>query len=264
MGEIQIYKPENQSLDQIDFIKSTSKQLKLREADSYELSKAFVHFTTETTMRLGIKEAVSKIDKTDIMELLLTKYKNLSFGEFMYAFKMERYGNLGERTQHFQLFNAEYVSQVIDKYVTWKQEKKRKHNISNEEVKTTITEKEKQFWINKGVTECIEYYAENHTIMDGKIYIYDVLYDEGYRPTDTKYKLRVKQDAVEVIEFEQNSIKPKTLAEKKQISGILNDIRKPKSGILINKCKEIVLLEFFRKVFRDEEQLNSLKEKYKN
>ena len=159
MSTVAIYNEDNLSLGAVAFIKSTYGQMPIRNiSDSYEVTKNITHFITATSNRLGIKEALNNLDKADITEMLLTKYKSLSFDEIYYAFKMERYGDLGERIQHFQLFNAEYVSQVLDKYVAWKRKIKMEHNISEAKKQPTATEKEKQYWINRGVTECIEYY----------------------------------------------------------------------------------------------------------
>lgn len=264
MSEIAVYKEENQSLSEIAFVKNITSQVKIREADGYELNKAFSHFLVEITNRLGIKDAVNSYDKSDMLELILTKYKNLSFDEVKYAFKMERFGNLGERIEHYQLFNAEFVSKVLDKYVEWKRKIKQEHNISELKKPQTATEREKQYWINRGVTECIDFYEENTSLMDGKLYVYDVFYDLGYLPTDVEYKNKIKKDAIEVIEFEQSSKKPTTLNERTQIAEILADIQKPKSGILIGKCKELVLLEYFRKIFKNPEELEKIKNQFKN
>lgn len=262
MSGIAIYKEENQSLSEVAFIKNTSSQIKIREADGYELNKAFSHFLIDITNRLGIKDAVSSRDKAEMLELILTKYKNLSFDEIKYAFKMERFGNLGERIEHYQLFNSEFISKILDKYVDWKRKIKLEHNISEINKPKTVTEAEKQYWINRGVTECLDYYEMNESIMDGKLYVYDIFYDLGYLPTDIAYKTKIKKDALEVIEFEQASIKPTTVAERTQIANILEDIKKPKSGIVISKCKELVLLEFFRKIFKDQDQLEKIRKEF--
>jgi hypothetical protein len=263
MSNLAIYNENSQSLGTVAFIKNTSSQTLIRNiTDSYEITKNISMFITVTTNRLGIKEALHNLDKADITEMLLTKYKSISFDEIYYAFKMERYGDLGDRIHHFQLFNTEYISQVLDKYIVWKRKMKIEHNISEQKKEVVVSEEEKQYWINKGVTECLEYFEENSSVMDGKLYVYDIFYDMGYLPTDLAYKNKIKKDAIDVIEFEQKSKRPSSVDEKKEIAFILADILKPKSGILIGKCKELVLLEFLRKLYWDSEKVMELKEKF--
>ncbi|AGO48517.1 hypothetical protein Phi18:3_gp005 [Cellulophaga phage phi18:3] len=264
MGEIAIYKQENQTLGGVAFVTNTLSQLSIRNANAHELNKAFTHFVTELSLRLGIKESISNLDKIDVLELIMSKYKNLSFDEFMYAFKMERYGNLGERVEHYQLFNAEYVSKVLDKYVNWKRKIKMEHNIAKASKPNTATEREKQYWINRAVTELFDHYEENYAVLDGKIFIYDVFYDLGFLPTDVAYKKKIHKESIEVIEFEQNSKKPSTLAERNQIAEVLSEIRSPNSAKVKMKCKELVLLEFLRKIFKDPSEIEKLRKQFKN
>ena len=264
MSQIVIFNEEMQSLSEVSFVREAGKLTKIREANGYELSKEASRFITNTTNALGIKEATSSFNKQDIIELLITKYRNLTIDEVYYAFKMERYGNLGERIEHFQLFNAEYVSKVLDKWVNRKREVKRDHNILDQPKQKTATEKEKLYWINRGVTECIEYYEENGSVMDGKLYLYDVLYDLGYLPSDAEYKNKMYAQAVEVVKFETESLKPKSIKEKKELKSILDEISLPKSPKVILKAKELVLLEFFRNTFKDAEKVEELKSRFRN
>ena len=85
----------------------------------------------------------SQHHKIDIKEMVLMRFKNFSFNELYYAFKMERFGILGEKTTHYQSFDAEYVGKVLDKYVEWKREVKRIRNISNTEKRVETTTEER-------------------------------------------------------------------------------------------------------------------------
>lgn len=266
MSDIVIFNEDSQSLGEVSFIKNTASQLKIRNADSYALTKEISHFITHATNRLGIKEATSKLDKSDILELVLTKYKNLSFDEIYYAFKMERHGYLGERIQHFQLFNAEYVSSVLDKYVPWKRQKMFDHKISIQKAQEEkeISKEEKQYWINLAVMECFFYYEETMAIMDGKTHnVYEILYDLDYLPKDVAYKQKMYKSAVEVLQMEYSTKKASSRDEKKQIKQVLADIHKPKYNKAILKAKELVLMEFFRNTIKNPEKLKQFKETFK-
>lgn len=67
----------------------------------------------------GLKGEIPDINKEDITELLMTRFPTLSLNEIQYAFKIDRYGYHGDPTQHFQLFNAEYVVRVLNKYLEY-------------------------------------------------------------------------------------------------------------------------------------------------
>jgi len=68
----------------------------------------------------GIKGEFDPFLKEDIMCLIMSRYGGLSTAEVARAFQNERYGINGERAQHFQMFGAEYVATVIDRYTEWK------------------------------------------------------------------------------------------------------------------------------------------------
>lgn len=69
----------------------------------------------------GFKGEIPDINKQDITELLMTRFKTISLNELNFAFKIDRHGYHGEPTPHYQLFNAEYVVKVLNKYLDYKQ-----------------------------------------------------------------------------------------------------------------------------------------------
>lgn len=263
MSNLQIYVQDRQSLTEISFVKSVSSHLRMRDADGYELSKEIAHWFAHTSNSLGIKEEINSINKMDITEMLLSKYKALSVDELYYAFKMERYGNLGEKTQHFQLFNASYVSDVLEKYREWKRNIKVEHNISQSETKPTTTDQEKTYWINRAVNDCLDYFETHRELEDGKFYVYDILYEDGFLPTDVEYKKRIKNDAIELIDFELKNKKPVDLSEKKKIRDMFENLYSKNNPLVVLKCKELALAEFLRKATLDHGALQELRDKYK-
>jgi hypothetical protein len=267
MGLI-LYDENKTNLSEVPFVRDTLAQEKIRNINSYDLIKQIGMLLSKIKVQMGIKHEISDVYKTDIREMIQNRFKNLSLNEIDYAFKLERYGEykdekgLESRTEHFHDFNTVYCSTVLGKYVEWKRNLKLKHNISKIEKPVSATEKEKQFWINKGVNECLDYFEEHRSIMDGKLYIYEVFYDMDLLPKDPDYKKKMYADAKEVVEFEIQSTKPTNLAHRKSMDQTLKEIQRPKSGILINKAKELVLLDFLRKLFRDVNEVKKLKEKF--
>lgn len=76
----------------------------------------------------GFKGEIPDINKEDITDLLLTRFKTISLNELNFAFKIDRHGYHGEPTSHYQLFNAEYVANVLNKYLNYKQMIRNKPN----------------------------------------------------------------------------------------------------------------------------------------
>ena len=138
MSNLQIYNENSVNLSPISFVNDIQNQLKIRDldTDSLDFQNRIAVFFTKTVNFLGIKEAILDINKVDIFQMLIMKYKGLSLEELTYAFKLERYGQISPKTQHYQLINAEYVSSVLDKYINWKVSE-RKNNISTVKIMPT-------------------------------------------------------------------------------------------------------------------------------
>ena len=122
MGLI-IYKEERQSLTTVEFLKDISNQIKIRDISKDDFKNQLIKSIVLLNTLSGIKEPMDDVTKQDIKEMILMRFKALSFDEISYAFKKERYGDLGDRTEHYQLFDAKYVSEVLDKFVKWKRTK---------------------------------------------------------------------------------------------------------------------------------------------
>lgn len=78
----------------------------------------------------GINSEIDDLTRTDITIMLFSKFKTLSIDEIYFAFQIERYGEYEQKTNHYNLFNAVYVSDVLKKYIEWKKNKKKEHNIT--------------------------------------------------------------------------------------------------------------------------------------
>lgn len=231
--------------------------------DSYEMKKQIAMCMIATSEQMRVTNPISDIDKKEIQELILSKYKRLSINEVYYAFKLERFGEYGEQISHFNRFDVIYVGQILERYRQWKQKTKIEHNISAVEKKQTATEKEKQYWINRGVTELLEHFEVHREIMEGKSYIYDIFDEMGLMPQDKEYKKRVHKDAIETLEYELNEKKNKStnLKGKSAIAQELKEIQEKGNGKVKTKCKEIAMAEYLRKL--STEQFKKLKEKFK-
>lgn len=267
MGLI-VYNENKTNLSSVAFLKDTFSQEKIRNIDGYEFTKQIGILLSKIKVQMGIKHEISDIYKTDIKEMILSRFKNLSLNEVEFAFKLERYGEykdkngLESRTEHFHDFNTVYCSTVLGKYVDWKRKTKSTHNIHQKEGSMTMNEKEKQYWINKGVTSCLEYFEEHRFIEQGKVFVYEILYDDGYLPTDPEFKRKMYADAQEVMRLEYSDKKAKSRQEKIEIKNIISEIESKKNGKVITRAKELVLNKFFRDLTNDPKRLSEFKTKY--
>lgn len=79
----------------------------------------------------GFKNEMAFEITQDITNLIFGVYSDLTIEEIYKAFELERFGLYEEKTKHFQLFNSEYVSEILKKYKKWKYDMKMQHNISH-------------------------------------------------------------------------------------------------------------------------------------
>lgn len=78
----------------------------------------------------GITNEMDSLTRQDIVTMLFSSFKTLSIDEIYFAFQKERYGEYDNKTSHYNLFNADYVSEVLKKYKNWKKDKKSEYNIT--------------------------------------------------------------------------------------------------------------------------------------
>lgn len=78
----------------------------------------------------GVKSEISELVKQDLLKLITSRFKELSFEEIYKAFELERFNAYDTKTDHFQLFDANYVSEILKKYKNWLIDQKKALNIS--------------------------------------------------------------------------------------------------------------------------------------
>jgi hypothetical protein len=263
MNKLQIYSENKQTLSGIGFIKDTiNNQMKIREIPEYDFLRQLAQMVSVISYAAGIKEDISDFDKKDVKDLILRKYKNLSLDELAYAFKLERHGDLGEKTQHFQLFNADYVNTILTKWVEHKREIKRIHNISATVKTETISEEDKAKSVSNAVRNVLERFLEHQTINRDYVFVYEELYERGYLNQEVAYKKKLMESAVILLEMELNEKKPVSREESSGIKLELKKLVEPKNKKVILKAKELSMLDFLRKLVKSESELEAFKTFY--
>lgn len=101
----------------------------IRELDPIEARGGIGSIIAQHAALIGIKGEIDPINKSDISEMILSRFSSLSLEELYKAFQMERYGDFGVRTEHYQLINAPYVCEILKKYKDWLRNTRQVNNL---------------------------------------------------------------------------------------------------------------------------------------
>ena len=243
-----IYKPERQNLTTVDFLKDISNQVKIRDISEDDFKHHLIKTIILINSLSGVKDPMSDIIKQDIKEMILMRFKALSFDEISYAFKKERYGDLGTRTEHYQLFDAKYVSEVLDKFVKWKKDKIVQHNLNNKKPdEVSISEEEKEFIMSEAVDRLSKEVKQNGFISSICIHVYDYLDKQGKLPTDVDYKNKIYEQAKSLARGAAATKAKHSLDDHKSLGVEIAKIEKRGNSTVVNISKRLVLESYFKK-----------------
>jgi len=120
----------------------------------------------QTSTLMQIKNPIDQFVKQDIVNMLTGYWSILSFEELIKAFELERFGAYKEKTEHYQLFDCNYISQVLKKYQAWKRENKIELNISKEKETQLIDKDEIQKIMIEAVNNKYNEYLLENTISE--------------------------------------------------------------------------------------------------
>jgi hypothetical protein len=221
---------------ELSFARKTIEFDKIRKLSEQDVNDGLAMVFTKASNLLGIKDPISDINKQDIREMILSHFNGLSLEEIDYAFKLERYGILGDKTGHFQLLNTDYVSTILNKYKNWLKEIRINNNlpISIMEKIKEPTQEEKDNLIYMGVINCFEEFKQTKKILNGYVWVYDHLDELGILKysNDEKNKImpiakdRLINENKETMEFKAFSQFTKELENKRVDQAIINTAKK--------------------------------------
>ena len=252
------------NLNQIeDFCKKSNK---LFLTDAYSISKIkdrlnepliedFIGIILGKISALGgFKNEIDSIVKDDILKMIFSQFKELSVEEIYKAFELERYNAYDTKTEHFQLFDANYISSVLKKYKNWKSEQKRVLNISAPKEVMELTAEEKEAKIISGINFKFSEYIETKEVSSPFVWVFDELVHRKILKMPTSetpklseyYNSKLQQARTELL-TEQKKVQPKDANERKNIKLEIEKILNYKSEKTEVRAKRIVLVEFFNK-----------------
>lgn len=199
----------------------------------------------------GIKSQIDDFTKQDLLKMILSRFKTLSVDEIYKAFEMERYLTYGQKTDHFQLFDANYVSCVLQKYENWKIEEKKKLFFKADEIDNSKIPFDRKK-IRHEFLEMLFYELNNHDYSDSAWLIYDDLKarkmieisdKEGWELYETQLILHTK----EIKETSKDRIDFKS-----RMADLQNtlDNKKP-VAVVQNKCRSILVCRVMKNYTND-------------
>lgn len=256
MSDLVIYQQKKQSLEAVDFIKDTLNQVRIREIkNTFEAKKAIIVWIHATSYACGIKEQIHEVIEDDLVECILTRFKSLSVDELYYAFKLERYGVYELKTDHYQSFNAAYVSTVLKKYIEYKKNTRIKHNlpIAKTQDMPQLTQQEKDALTYTGVINCFDKYVQDKYIINGYVWVYDHLQELKILNPEKESKLAAMKIAKKNL---QNQAKenPNLAVTKKMIE----DLEKKNSPAIIVEAKRLLLEQYFSELINRNKSIKNV------
>lgn len=238
----------------VAFLKANFSNVKIRDRKTEpNIGVLFAIAWSKICGLAGIKSEQDDFVIEDITRMIFYAYSDLTIEEIYKAFELERYGVYENKTEHFQLFNAEYISTVLKKYKAWKYNVKKQHNISPSMQNTTeISEEEKEAIVEKGVNRFYEEYKATKTIEDPSEYIFDHLIKKGLiknsnNPKLLEYYQNHLQLAKEQLQKENSKNSTMDAAERQKLKIDLEQIISGHSPKIILRAKKNILAEFFEK-----------------
>lgn len=132
------------NISDVSFVKKTYGFIKVRDfQQDSDLKNTIGEMLFKAARLAGIKDEISYDVKADLMKTILGYFKDLSIEEIYKAFELERNCVYDVKTEHFQLFDSQYVSEILKKYKNWKINQKKANNISAPKQEVVVTDGDK-------------------------------------------------------------------------------------------------------------------------
>lgn len=213
----------------------------------------------QTSLLMQIKNPVDDFLKQDIINMLVGYWSNLSFEEIVKAFELERFGIFKEKTEHYQLFDCNYISQVLKKYQRWKREQKTELDINPKPKIEVMTDEEKEAILINGINQKYLDYKETKEIEEPFTHIFKDLIERkiikmpnAQTPKLSKYyDDKITEATNQVLKESRDYFtedKGKRQQNKTIIDSIISKIPNEDAKSLIEiRAKKLVLIDFFNK-----------------
>ena len=216
----------------------------------------------------GIKTEIDISTAEDITRMILSFNNDLTVEEVYKAFELERYGiyakmcastkeSIIDKTNHFQLFNADYVSTILSKYRSWKNLIRNEHNISKntvQEVKSPDAEEVKKI-MDAATIRIFDEYSQTKEVPTPCIHVFLELYQRKILPYSKEEYSFYYSSAQRDLKVVYNTKVPKNTSERNKIKETLENILKTDSEIVQALAAKHVLTDFFQKLIDEDKYI---------
>lgn len=196
----------------------------------------------------GIKKEVDSFVVEDITKMIFYSYSDLTIEEIYKAFEMERYAIYDTKTEHYQEFNADYISTVLKKYKAWKTNTRTQLNIEEQNKEKELSEEEKEEIVKNGVNRVYNEFRETGKIEGNCEYIFDFLCEKkiiknSNNPKLIEYYQSKLDEAKEQLKSEMIDVVYPNKQTKIDYANVIGG-NSPK---ILLRAKRNILIEFFAK-----------------
>ena len=243
MSNIVLYNKNNIELKPVAFIKQTFNLMRLDQVKGQDVNVAITKCLFENAMHLNIKDLTPGI-VSDITEMILMRFKELSLDEIYYAFKLYRYGLICDDLQSYGQMNTVFCQKLLSGYKEWKSKEIKKNNISKRITRTELTEEEKEIQMALGVARAYDDYLKSG-VVGFEWHVYDFLNDKGLIDVCRDDKLKALDMAKKILIGRANERKQR--GKLTNLKAELERINTKMDNDVIQKAKSITLEYQFRK-----------------
>lgn len=245
----------NCELSKVDFLKSTYTQTKIKEISNDPNFKPLLGAVlVKISILSGIKGEIDDFVKQDISKMILSTFKELSIEEISKAFELERYGQYDVKTEHFQLFDSNYISQILKKYKNWKVKEKNELNLTAPIQQVKISEEEK-LQLRENLIQMIFEDIKNSGFSSDAWHLYPDLEISGKINPTPEQKTSLYKEQLRIYEVEEKSLirnKYGITMSKPYLNSLSDKLtgKKPIESVS-NKCRSILVSKHMRKFIKD-------------
>ena len=239
----------------------------LKNLDREAIAPIFGLLFTRIAALVGVKGEIDPLQKQEIWNAVFSRFSGLSFQEIYKSFQMDRSGEFGDVTEHFQFFDVSYVCTVLGKYRQWLQDTQRTHNINISQLpknQNTMTEEEKEKNVLRWLNEHFEEYKTTKAMPPLPVPIYEALQRRGslkpYFATLTERdKQLMRSETDKQLRHQQAVAKDnKEFTTAKNLISLFQQGETDKDGKILRIKQEVTLQFFYNWLITEGKELSEM------
>lgn len=239
----------------------------LKNLDREAIAPIFGLLFTRIAALVGVKGEIDPLQKQEIWTAVFGRFSGLSFQEIYKSFQMDRSGEFGDVTEHFQFFDVSYVCTVLGKYRQWLQDTQRAHNINISQLpenQNTMTEEEKEKNVLRCLNEHFEEYKETKAMPFPAAQVYKTLLKRGvlkpYFATLTERDRQLMRSETDKQLRHQQAIAKdnKEFSTAKNLISLFQQGETDKEGKILRVKQEVTLQFYYNWLITEGKELSEM------